>query len=323
MTIDGILALGFGGPTPGCCGRRGDACNYQENCGHEARCFVSGILGDNPARQGRVESVAQHYLHFGGFSPYNELTEKQALALQNELISRGHGIPVVCGYRHWKPYGPEALETLVEKGCRNIALLIMAPHQSTVSWDWYIKYAAESAEELGERAPQLSAVVDPWWNHPGFIEAGADRILDAAPDLDDNDALVFTAHAIPQPVETTSPYRRQFEETARLIAERLGHPEHRIAFQSAPDDSRVPWSSPDILDVLDELKAAGRKRVIIQAAGFLVDHTEVMFDLDVEAKEKADELGIEMVRVPCVHDHPAFIRTLADKVEEQVAQPSS
>ena len=177
MTIDGILVMGFGGPTPGCCGRRGDACGYKENCGHEARCFVSGILGDNPARLGRVDDVASHYIHFGGFSPYNELTEKQAAGVADELKARGHDIPIECGYRHWAPYGPEAVQKLADKGCKNIALLIMAPHQSTVSWDWYIKYAAEATEELGPDAPQLTAVIDPWWNHPASSKAALRKSL--------------------------------------------------------------------------------------------------------------------------------------------------
>ena len=134
--------------------------------------------------------------------------------------------------------------------------------------------------------------------------------------------MIFTAHAIPEPVEATSPYRQQFIETSKLIAEKLDHPEHLIAFQSAPDDSRVPWSSPDILDVMKEVHEKGAKRLVVQASGFLVDHTEVLFDLDVEAKELADELGIEFVRAPCVHDHPAYVAALADKVEAALeAQP--
>jgi len=152
-------------------------------------------------------------------------------------------------------------------------------------------------------------------DHPGFIEGCAAQISQAVPDLSADDALILTAHAIPEPVEVTSQYRQQFIETSQLIADKLGQSEHHIAFQSAPDGPGVKWSTPDVLDVMKDLAAKGAKRFVLQAAGFLVDHTEVTFDLDVEAKELAAELGVEFVRAPCVHSHPSFIAALADRVE--------
>jgi protoporphyrin/coproporphyrin ferrochelatase len=313
---DGLLLLGFGGPTPGCCERRA-ICTKNPGC--EAECFVSGILGDNPARAKRIAEVTHHYQHFGGFSPYNELTQNQADGVQKELARRGRQVAVACGYRHWKPWSIDALQQLHRAGCTRALVIIMAPHQSSVSWDWYLKHAAEAMEKLGTESPAIVGVVAPWWNKPGYIQAIADSVRAATAGWSNERfqqaALVFTAHAIPQPVETTSPYRQQFAETARLTAEKLGHAGHSIAFQSQPGDSRVAWSSPTVEQAIDAAHQAGKKDVIVQAAGFLVDHTEVLYDLDVEAKEHADKLGVTLTRARCVHDHPAFITMLADGVE--------
>ncbi len=315
-SIDGLLLLGFGGPTPGCCGRR-EVCPRTPGC--EAECFVAGILGDNPARMGRIHEVVHHYQETGaGFSPYNPLTRQQGDALAAELARRGAPMPVALGFRHWRPWTRDGLTELQNQGCRRIGLLVMAPHQSSVSWDWYLKHAAEAADAIGAAAPELAAVVPPWWTLPGFISGSAARIREATGGWSAERFaaadLIFTAHAIPQPVESTSPYRRQFAETARLIAEALGHPAHRIAFQSQPTDSRVPWSAPTIEAEIDAAKAAGATEVVVQACGFLVDHTEVLFDLDVEAKEHAAKLGLGLTRARCIHDHPDFISGLADLV---------
>jgi ferrochelatase len=317
---DGLLVLGFGGPTPGCCGRR-PTCAKTPGC--EAECFVAGILGDNPARAARIAEVAGHYHHFGGFSPYNQLTERQASALADELARRGRPLAVACGYRHWRPWSIDALTTLQQAGCRRAVILIMAPHQSSVSWDWYLKHAAEAAEQLGAQAPALVGVVQPWWAEPGYITAVADTVRQATAGWSAERfaaaQVIFTAHAIPQPVERTSPYRAQFAETAALSATALGHPQHVIAFQSQPGDSRVAWSSPSIEQAIEDAHRRGVRDVVVQAAGFLVDHTEVLYDLDVEARQLADRLGVTFTRAACVHDHPAFIAMLADRVEQAFA----
>jgi len=319
--IDGLLLLGFGGPTPGCCGRRA-TCPKTPGC--EAECFVAGILGDNPARMGRISEVVHHYQETGGgFSPYHQLTARQAAALAEALAARGVTIPVALGFRHWTPWTKDGLMQLQAAGCRKVGLLIMAPHQSTVSWDWYLKHAAEAAEALGTGNPEANvpdhvAGVAPWWTMPGFSAANAAvlRAVTTGWSAERRAAatLIFTAHAIPQPVEITSPYRQQFSDSARLVAAAFGHPTHQIAFQSQPTDSRIPWSAPTIESAIDAAHAAGATDVIVQAIGFLVDHTEVLFDLDVETRARCAGLGLTYTRARCVHDHPDFINGLADAV---------
>jgi len=313
--IDGVLMLGFGGPTPGCCERR-SVCARAPGC--EAECFVAGILGDNPLRAARVATISAHYHELGGFSPYNELTLAQGRALGLELTRRGRAMPIACGFRHWRPWATTALSQLHAQGCRAVAVLVMAPHQSTVSWDWYLKLAAEASEELGAKSPRLAGVVAPWWKEPGFISAIAARLFEATVGWSaarrQAAGLIFTAHAIPRPVEQTSPYRSQFSETAALAAAAFGHPEHQLSFQSQPQDSGIPWSSPDIASVLSTAAQRGQREVLVCAAGFLVDHTEVLYDLDREAAQIAGRLGIALVRARCVHDHPDFIAMLAARI---------
>ncbi len=313
--IDGVLVLGFGGPVPGCCGRRAQ-CPRTPGC--EAECFVSGILGDNPARAGRVADIAQHYAHFGGVSPYNRLTDGQARRLQETLAARGLPVAVACGFRHWQPWTSDGLRTLAAAGCRRVLLLIMAPHQSSVSWDWYLKHAAEAAESLGADAPELVGVADPYFVHPGFIAANVGRLQEAtttwSPERIHAARLILTAHAIPEPVARSSRYVQQVAETAALVASAFGHPDHEVAFQSAPPAGGVAWTGPDIIERIDAAAAAGVQDLLVQAVGFLVDHTEVTYDLDLEATQHAASLGVRLTRAGCVTEHPAFIAALADQV---------
>ena len=317
MAIDGVLLLGFGGVTTGCCGRR-PACPQTPGC--EVECFVSKVLGDDPRLMDRVQEVCEHYAHFGNVSPYNERTFEQAAALECELEKRGQKIPVRCGFRNWPPWYTDGLRELYEAGCRNIAYLVLAPHQCSRSWDDYINEANAARDELGPAAPACAGVTEPFFVHPGFISASAARIRESVADWDEERfaaaKLVLTAHAIPVPAERASPYRQQVIETAKQVAEACGHPEHVVAFQSAPDNSRIPWSEPRIENVLDEVHAAGANDVVVQSVGFIVDHIEVLFDIDTEARAQAKELGMGFVWAPCVGDHPDFIGTMAERVLE-------
>ena len=327
MPIDSVLMIGFGGPTPGCCQRR-EPCDCPldraSGTGAEAECFVSGILGDNPARAARVREIAAHYRHLGGFSPYNQLTQDQATALQQELDQRQQQLRVYTAFRHWRPWPKDVLRQMAGDGCQETLLCIMSPHQCSVSWDWYIKFAAETALELGNDSPQFRGVLPPWSAEPGFIQALGSRLDEIRVDWDaqrwQQAGLIFTPHAIPEPLEQTSPYRSQVFETATLVAEALGHPEHRVAFQSQPDTPGMLWSAPRIEDVAAELAATGVQDIVVQAAGFLVDHVEVLYDLDHELRETCQRLEVRYHRAACVHDHPAFIGLLADRVEQALAR---
>ncbi len=315
LKADSVLLVAFGGPTPGCCKER-------DPCPGEAYCFVHGILGKSAAREKRTVEVAEHYKHLGGFSPFNALTLDQAKKLEAALAERGVAIPVVAGMRHWNPYVQQAMAALGERGCKKPLAVIMAPHQSTVSWDWYIKVVGEAEEALGASSPKVVGYLDPWWANEGFVTANVERIREAVAGWSRERfaraSLVFTAHAIPLAVQRTAPYEKQFRETAAAIARGLEKAEHRIAYQSQPGDSAIPWSTPAAISVIAEEHAKGVKDVVLSPIGFLCDHVEVLYDLDVEARDKAGALGVTYTRAGTVGSHPRFIAMLADLIAARV-----
>lgn len=307
-----LLIVAFGGPTPGCCERL-------TPCPGEAHCFVSGILGHNPARRQRIVEVAAHYEEFGGYSEFNAHTREQAEALAAELSARGFNVPVWCGYHHWRPYVRDTVAEMKAAGVQEMLVLVMAPHQSSVSWDQYLRIVGEGIEQAGPGAPKVVGVVEPWWNETGFTGAIADRISEASHregiDLCASDtALLLTAHAVPESLSRTAPYCQQIEETAALVAAHLGGPDYRVAYQSQSGDSTVPWTQPMVEDVIAAYADAGKSTIVSNAIGFLCDNIEVLYDLGVEGRRCAAEQGLRFVRAESVHSHPAFIRMLADRV---------
>lgn len=311
-TFDGVLLVAFGGPTPGCC-------KAHDPCPGEAHCFVEGVLGRDTQRSARVEEVAAHYRHLGGFSRFNEFTSAQAEALRAELARRGEALPVYAGYRHWAPYVRDVMADAARRGHRRLLAVVLAPHQSTVSWDWYLKVVEEARDPLGAAAPEVR-YLDPWWVHPGFVSACAERIREAAavwePARAGKAELVFTAHAIPHAIARTGPYVRQFAETAEAVAKRLERP-FSLAYQSGPESPAIPWTGPDICDVIREKGKKGRD-FLVAPVGFLCDNVEVLYDLDVAARKEAVSRGAGFSRAGTVGTHPAFIGMLADLICEKL-----
>ena len=312
--FDSILLVAFGGPTPGCC-------NQYDPCPSEAFCFVEGIVGTSPSRADRLKEVAAHYEHLGGFSPFNELTANQAEALRPALAERGIDVPVYTGFRHWSPYVREVIPQMVKNGHRDILAIIMAPHQSKVSWDWYQQTVAEAVDSLEGEKPIVN-YVEPWFRSEGYITAITENIREACSDLGrsefENAALVFTAHAIPQSVARTSPYTRQLNRTAGLAAKRLGRELFDVAYQSGPANSSIPWTQPDINALIYERYRKRVDTVIVSPIGFLCDHVEVLYDLDYEARATAERYGLNFIRAATVGTHPSFIDMLAEYCCDEV-----
>src|SRR5581483_1117439 len=194
--------------------------------------------------------------------------------------------------------------------------------QSTVSWDWYIKVVGEAEDALGPKSPKVAAYLDPWFQHEGFVAANAERIRSSVASWPrerfEKAALIFTAHAIPLAVQRTAPYEAQFKESAAAIAKLLGKREWLVAYQSQPGDSAIPWSKPAAVEVIEEQARKGVKDVVLSPIGFLCDHVEVLYDLDVEAKERAAALGVGYTRAGTVGSHPKFIAMLADLIAARV-----
>jgi ferrochelatase len=311
-----LLMVAFGGPTPGCCERF-------ETCPGEAYCFVSGIFGHNDARRERIAEVVDHYQELGGYSAFNTYTAQQADALVAELERRGIPMRVRCGYHHWPPYVRDVIAEMSADGVTDIVLLIMAPHQSSVSWDLYLRIVGEGLQQVGERAPRVVGVIEPWWNMAGFVDAVSSRIDTAAKAINADlhapeTGLLLTAHAIPQPVSRTAPYCTQVQETAALVAQKLGVKTYTVAYQSQPTVSTIPWTGPSVEEAIAAFAAAGKTKIVSSAIGFLCDNVEVLYDLGIEGKRRAEAHGLTFTRAESVHSHPAFIRMLADRVEAKL-----
>lgn len=309
---DSILLVGFGGPTPGCC-------RQHDPCPGEAYCFVEGIVGNAPSNAARVKAVASHYIKLGGFSPFNELTFKQADALGIALRKQGVDSPIYVGMRNWTPYLHETIARVVERGHRNVLAIIMSAYRSKASWERYQNDVIAAVETVGIETLSIRYLEELWHLHSGFINAIAERIRIACNDIPESRfaeaALIFTAHAIPQIAAKTSPYSEQFRQTASAVAKVLGT-DFDIAYQSAPDNPTVPWTGPDINDLIREKGKAGVQEVIVSPIGFLCDHVEVLYDLDLEARGTAEACGMNFIRAGTVGEHPEFIDMLANLVCE-------
>ena len=300
--IDAVMLIGFGGPTRP----------------EEVRPFLDNVLRGRPVPKERYEEVAHHYEVMGGRSPYNEHTMRQADALRARLGRDGIEVPVVVGMRNWHPYLVDTIRELTQSGARNVLGFVLAAHRCEASWERYQGAVEDARAKIGAAAP-LVEYPGRWHTHPKFIEAVADRVAEAFSRLDQNEAkraqLIFTAHSIPVAMDAASGYADQIRESALAVATRLGHNEWTLAFQSRSGAPRDPWLEPDISEVIRTLE--GRPAVVMPI-GFLCDHVEVLYDLDVEAAGIARESGVEMVRAATVGDQPAFIEMVAEIVRQRL-----
>jgi len=268
--------------------------------------YLADIREGKPVSDHAVEELVERYRRIGGRSPLDELTEAQRSGLEATL-----GIPVHVGMKHWRPRIAEAVDAALAGGAERIVGLVLAPHYSRLS---IAGYRQRLMDALAGRAELV--FVESWHDHEPFLDVLADRVRAT------DGHVVFTAHSLPERVlRDGDPYRDQLLETSRLTAERADLRSWSFAFQSASATGE-PWLGPDILEELDRLHAEGVKKVLVCPVGFVSDHLEILWDLDVEARERAAELGLELERIRSLNDDPAFIDALAELVRERVSVPS-
>src|SRR5690242_14301406 len=264
--------------------------------------YLADIREGRPVSQEAIDELTERYRRIGGRSPLDEITEAQRAALEREL-----GVPVFVGMKHWRPRIAEAVEAGLAGGADTLVGLVLAPHYSRLSIAGYrdrLEQALQGRAEL--------VFVESWHDHPPFLDVLADRVHGHG------GHVVFTAHSLPEQIlRDGDPYRDQLLETSRLVAERAGLGDWSFAFQSASPTGE-PWLGPDILEELDRLAANGVRRVVVCPVGFVSDHLEILWDLDIEAQERAAELGLELERIESLNDEPAFVRALAVLVRERL-----
>jgi ferrochelatase len=227
----------------------------------------------------------------------------------------GLSAPVFVGMRNWHPFLHETLAAMKDVGHRHALGFILSAFQTEASWQRYIADVLAARRKVGAGAPEVT-FAPPWFDHPRFIEAAADRAGDAlgrvAPERRSDTALVFTAHSVPLAMADGSPYVEQFWAASQAVAARLDHPRWSVAYQSRSGAPEDPWLEPDLAGALRDLARAGAGDVVVAPIGFVSDHVEVLYDLDVEARRLAETLGLGFHRAATVNDHPAFIEMLAD-----------
>ena len=301
--FDAVLFVAFGGP-------QGPS---------DVRPFLENVLRGRRVSPERLEEVAHHYELFGGVSPLTELTMKQAAALEKALEARGVPLPVHVGMRNWHPYLADTMARMSNAGVRR-AIGVLAAAQRSYSGCLQYKENVRDARIANAAAgvrPIDVVYVGDWHQHPGFIEANADNIRRAAARLPAETRagarLIFTAHSIPVPMAAAYPYQTNLMASASRIAVAAGCADWTLVHQSRSGRPGDPWLEPDICDYL---RQAAITSAILCPVGFLCDHVEVLYDLDVEAAGVCRELGITMVRAEAVNVHPRFIDTLVDAVLE-------
>jgi len=299
--IDAVMLIAFGGPA----------------APREVRPFLENVSRGRRISPERLEEVAHHYERMpGGRSPLTDLTLAQARALAAALARAGRPIDVRVGMRNWHPYLHETLAALGAQGSRRCLGVIMSSLRCEASWDRYETDVAEARA----RTPDAPAVVfaPPWAGHHGFIDAVADRARHTLHEVPAEGRrwtpLIFSAHSIPVSMADASPYVADFTTASRGVADRLGHARWSLAYQSRSGRPEDRWLEPDVNDVLANVAADGERHAVVVPIGFVCDHVEVLYDLDVEAAETARARGMTLHRAPAVNDHPAFIEALAELV---------
>jgi ferrochelatase len=302
---DAVLLIAFGGPTRP----------------EEVRPFLARVTKGIPIPPERIEEVVHHYEAVGGRSPINEITFRQANALKNILLKKDLPLPVYVGMRNASPFFVETLGRMAKDGIRRALGFILSSHRTEASWDRYQKNVADARAELGPQAPQVD-YCGGWHDHPLFIQTWAELIQAAFADIPieqrSSTELVFTAHSLPTAMASHSPYVEQIEVTGRLVAAILGHELWSIAYQSRSGKPTDPWLEPDIGDAIRKLAAEGRKEIVVAPIGFVCDHVEVLYDLDIEARKIAEDNGMRFRRASCPNDYPIFIRMIAEVIEERM-----
>ncbi|MBL8233469.1 MAG: ferrochelatase [Bryobacterales bacterium] len=305
MKYDAVLLVSFGGPE-----QPDDVMPFLENV----------TRGRNIPRE-RLLEVAEHYYHFSGRSPINDQNRALIAALKEELAHHGPDLPVYWGNRNWHPMLPDTIRQMKEDGVKRAVAFVTSAFSSYSGCRQYKDNIAQARAAVGDGAPEIDKI-RVFYQHPGFLDAVSDYVrqaIGALPeDLRGGAELVFTAHSIPTSMANSCKYEPQLLESCAAVASMLGREKWRLVYQSRSGPPSQPWLEPDVLDTIREMHAAGAKALVLVPIGFVSDHMEILYDLDTEAKDLCDELGIPMTRAACSGTHPKFVAMVRDLIQERI-----
>ena len=307
MNYDAILVVSFGGPES-----REDVIPFLENV----------LRGRNVPRE-RMLAVAEHYYHFEGKSPINQQTRELIAALKHELNAHGPQLSVYWGNRNWHPMLADTLRQMQQDGIQRALAFVTSAYSSYSGCRQYREEIARARAEIGAGAPEVEKL-RAFFNHPGFIDATEERLRGALRELPEsarsNVQTVYVAHSIPTSMANSSDYVPQLEEVRKLVSARLGIANDVLVYQSRSGAPGQPWLEPDILDYLRELKSRNAASgVVLAPISFISDHMEVLYDLDIEARQLCDSLQLPMTRARTVGVHPKFIAMIRELILERTA----
>ncbi|OBJ51315.1 ferrochelatase [Mycobacterium sp. 1423905.2] len=297
MEFDAVLLLSFGGPEGP----------------EQVRPFLENVTRGRGVPPERLDAVAEHYLHFGGVSPINAINR----ALIEQIVAQ-QDLPVYFGNRNWEPFVEDTVITMYDNGVRRAAVFTTSAWSGYSSCTQYVEDIARARQGAGPQAPQLTKL-RPYFDHPLFVEMFAEAVTAAAATVAADARLIFTAHSIPVAADQRlgpNLYSRQVAYAARLVATTAGYDDYDLAWQSRSGPPQVPWLEPDVGDRLKSLADDGVQAVIVCPIGFVADHIEVVWDLDNELRDEAQQLGIALARATTPNADPRFARLAIDLMDE-------
>ena len=307
LAYDAVMIVSFGGPA-------GPA---------DVDKFLANVTAGRQIPSERLAAVARQYHHFGGVSPLNDQCRRLRAALAGRLADAGHDLPVYWGNRNWAPYLADTAAEMAAAGHRRALAVFTSAYSSYSGCRQYLDDIAAAQALVGETAPAIDKV-RAYYDHPGFVEPFVDAVVEARlslpVDLRSQAQLVFTAHSIPESMATGCAYERQMHETARLVATGAGFDAWTMAWQSRSGPPSVPWLEPDVNRCIEELSAHGTAAVVLAPIGFVTDHLEVMWDLDVGAAGTAAALGVRLARAvtPGTGPDDRFVIMWQELIEERL-----
>lgn len=280
----------------------------------EVDAYLMDVRGGRPTKPELVEEIRARYARIGGRSPILELTRAQAAGIGRVL---GPGFETFVGMRHWRPYIQETVRDIETQGFTRVVGVAMAPHYSNMSVGAYEKKLLQAADGRLD-----VTLVRRWWKQPQFREATANRIREALSRFPDGTTpqVIFTAHSLPEKiVASADPYPDELKASAAEVAAQAGLAEWRFAYQSAGATGE-PWLGPDAEEVITALARAGGTAVLLVPIGFVCDHVEILYDIDVEYQDLAKRLGIQLERTASLNDDPGLVAAVAAAVRGAAGQ---
>ena len=301
---DALLVISFGGP----------------EAMDEVEPFLRNVLRGKRVPEERIREVAHHYRIFDGVSPINRQNRQLIRAVRRELQEKGPDLPIYWGNRNWHPLLSQTLREMGAAGVRKALAFVTSAYSSYSGCRQYLEDIQRAQKETGAPPPDIHKL-RVFYDHPGFIESNRDRVraaLEQIPgDRRSRAQLLFTAHSIPLAMAWGCDYVDQLRETCRLVADQVPDSRWSLAYQSRSGPPHQPWLEPDVGEHLRQVAGQGGQDVIVSPVGFISDHMEVAYDLDVELADLARSLGLNLVRAATAGTHPAFVSMVGELVRER------